>query len=80
MKFTIQQTNRFGFTLMELLIVVIIIALLSAISFGYYKKSVEHSRFSEGLQAASAISEAINRAYFDDQLEGINESDLLNLI
>ena len=59
-----------GFTLAELLAVVIIVALLSALSLGAYRKSVEQSRFSEGLAAASAVVEAINRARFDDKIEG----------
>ncbi|MBR2082991.1 MAG: type II secretion system protein [Elusimicrobiaceae bacterium] len=59
-----------GFTLAELLAVVIIVALLSSLSLGYYKRSVEQSRFAEGLTAASAFAEAVNQAYFDDQMDG----------
>ncbi len=60
-----------GFTLAELLAVVIIIGLLSSIAVGYYKKSVEQSRFTEGLTVAATLSEAMNRAYTDQQMEGV---------
>ena len=59
-----------GFTLTELLAVIIIISILSGLSVGYYKRSVEQSRFSEGLAAAGAVVEALNRAYLDEQFEG----------
>lgn len=59
-----------GFTLAELLAVIIIISMLSALGLGAYKKSVEQSRFAEGLAAASAVVEAINRARFDEKIEG----------
>ena len=59
-----------GFTLAELLTVVIIIAILSSLSLGYYKRSVEQSRFAEGMAAASALVEAVNQSYFDQQMEG----------
>ena len=65
---------RQGFTLAELLAVVIIVALMVALSVGYYKKSVEQSRFSEGLTAAANIAESINRAYFDDKIAGVSDS------
>ena len=59
-----------GFTLIELLAVVIILAILASLSIGSYKKSVEQTRFAEGLAAASAVVEAINRAIFDEKIEG----------
>lgn len=65
-----KQLHKLGFTLAELLAVIIIISILSALGVGAYKKSVEQSRFSEGLAAASAVVEAVNRAHFDDQIEG----------
>ena len=65
-----KYTSKLGFTLAELLAVVIIVALLSGISLGYYKRSVEDSRFAEGLGAASALVEAVNQSYFAQQLDG----------
>ena len=59
-----------GFTLAELLAVVIILAIMAAIAAGYYKRSVEQTRFSEGLMAASAIAEGVNREYLRTKMEG----------
>lgn len=61
-----------GFTLAELMAVVIIVALLAALSTGYYKRSVEQARFSEGLMAASAIAEGLNRECLERQMNGQN--------
>lgn len=52
-----------GFTLAELMAVVIIVAVLSAMASGSYKKAVERSRISDGLLAATAVIEAVNRDY-----------------
>ena len=60
-----------GFTLAELMAVVIILGVLTVLSTGYYKRSVEQARFSEGLMAASAIAEGINRAYLEQKMNGI---------
>ena len=59
-----------GFTLAELLTVVIIVAVLALIGFGYYKKSVEQAYFSEGLSIASLLVESINRNHDEELLEG----------
>lgn len=56
-----------GFTLAELMAVVIIIGILSAIGAGSYKKAVERSRISDGLMAATAVMESVNRYYWDNQ-------------
>ena len=67
--------NRYlqaGFTLAELLAVVIIVAILSSLSLGFYKRSVEQSRFAEGLSVASAVVEAVNQYYLEEQLAGNN--------
>lgn len=59
-----------GFTLAELMAVVIIVAILSSIGFGYYRKSIEQSRFSEGLMAANAVASAIEQVKTDAVLQG----------
>ena len=64
-----------GFTLTELLTVVIIVALLSSLGLGYYKRSVEQSRFAEGLSVASALVEAVNQAYFEDLMGGTSPAE-----
>ena len=60
-----------GFTLAELMAVIIIVSLLAVLSAGYYRRAVEQSRFSEGLMAASAVAEAVNRAYLEQKMNGV---------
>ncbi len=55
-----------GFTLTELMAVVIIIAILAGIGFGSYKKAVERSHFTEGLVAGNTVLEAMTRYYYDN--------------
>ena len=55
--------NNKGFTLVELLIVVLIIGILSAIALPQYESAVEKSRMSEAMINAKAIVDASQR-YF----------------
>ncbi len=64
-----------GFTLAELLTVVIIVGLLAALATGYYKKSVEQSRFAEGLTGAAAVVEGLNQAYLEDITQGVTPTN-----
>ncbi len=59
---------RKGFTLTELMAVVIIVSILAGIAIGSYKKAVERSHFAEGLSAGAAVAEAVSR--FDYENEG----------
>ncbi len=61
-----KQVCKFGFTLAELMAVVVIISLMVVLSVGYYRRSIEQARFAEGLMAASTISEGINRYWMDN--------------
>ena len=74
---------RTGFTLTELMAVVIIIAILSGIAAGTYKKAVERSRFNEGLTEATTIMEAVDRYFYDNpmafQSTGTNRPKLSQL-
>ncbi len=64
-----QKINA-GFTLSELLAVVIIVGMLSILGVGYYNKSVEQARFREGESLGTAMAEAYNRWCYDRLLEG----------
>ena len=62
---------KHGFTLAELMAVIIIISILAALSAGYYRRSVEQARFAEGLMDVSAIVEAINRLCVERRIQGV---------
>ena len=49
-----------GFTLIEMLVVVLIIGLLSSVALPQYTKAVEKARATEGVQTAAALSRAID--------------------
>ena len=59
-----------GFTLAELLAVVIIVSLMATFSVGYYSKSKQQARFTEILNEANNSAEEINRNYVEQALQG----------
>lgn len=61
-----------GFTLLELLIVIVIIGILSAIALPSYKAYAERARFSEIILAATPYKTAVSLALF----EGENKNTL----
>lgn len=65
-----KNNRKLGFTLAELIAVVIIVSLMATFAVGYYKRSVEQSRFAEGLMVANAVVEAINRRNEENNLAG----------
>jgi len=67
---TVCRRFKTGFTLTELMAVVIIVAILAGLAAGSYKKAVERSRFSDGLAAAHTVMQAVERYYADTCAEG----------
>ena len=54
-----------GFTLAELMAVIIIISILAAMALGSYRKSLERAHFSDGLMMAHAYAAAVDMYYYD---------------
>ena len=63
--------EKVGFTLTELMAVVIIVSILAVLGAGYYRKSVEQSRFTEILANTNAVAESLNRYIMEKQAEGL---------
>lgn len=55
--------NRKGFTLTELLIVMVIVGVLATIAIPKYRTTLEHGRAVEGINNLKAASDAINAHY-----------------
>ena len=54
------KNSKKGFTLLELLVVVLIIGILAGIALPQYNKSVEKARLSEALLTANALQKAVD--------------------
>lgn len=54
-----------GFTLAELMAVVVIIAIIASIGLGGYKRTVEKAKLSEGVNMGHQIAAALARADYD---------------
>ena len=59
------MNKNFGFTIVELVVVVVIISILSALALPQYIKTVERSRQSEAMTNLSAIRGAQMRYYLE---------------
>jgi len=67
-----KNKNKKGFTLLELLVVVLIIGILAAVALPQYQRVKEKTIMAEGIQIAKQIAEAnmryylVNNEYVDD--------------
>ncbi|WP_424245061.1 prepilin-type N-terminal cleavage/methylation domain-containing protein [Elusimicrobium posterum] len=71
--------NKKGFSLVELMVVVIIIAVLSVIAVPQYTTAMEKSRTAEAIVNLKAMGDALNRYYaiHDSYPPGANIADML---
>ena len=73
----INQSKK-GFTLAELVAVVVIISILSGIALGAYRQSVERARFSEGLLGAHTFAAAVD-VYYEERIPHVDPTALGNV-
>ena len=57
------KNNKSGFTLLEVIIVIIIVGVLASLALPRFFKTVEYSRATEALQNLSAIRQSLQRCY-----------------
>ena len=68
--------NKKGFTLMELLVVVIIIATFAAMTYPSFRSSIERARVSEAVHMIGAIQAAQQKHFVNYEVYGHDFSDI----
>ncbi|MBR2864752.1 MAG: prepilin-type N-terminal cleavage/methylation domain-containing protein [Elusimicrobiaceae bacterium] len=68
--------NKQGFTLAELMAVVMIVAILAGIAIGAYHKAIERAQFNEGLSVSNAIMAASDQYFYDFNANPASINDL----
>jgi prepilin-type N-terminal cleavage/methylation domain-containing protein len=80
-----KKTNRSGFTLLEIIIVIIIVGVLASLALPRFFSMVEFSKSTEALAALSTIRQSIERCYLMNPMSyagcgdgGFDEIDIDN--
>lgn len=61
----LQRRKKQGFTLSELMAVVVILAILAALGLGSYRSIMEKTIFNEGLSVGHTIAAAVDEYYYE---------------
>ena len=70
-----QKINKQGFTLLEIIIVIIIVGVLASLALPRFFSTVEYSRSTEALASISAIRQSMERCYLQADGDYTNCSD-----
>ena len=57
------KTNKSGFTLLEVIIVIIIVGVLASLALPRFFSTVEYSKATEALRALSTVRQSVERCY-----------------
>lgn len=71
-----KRHSRSGFSLMEIIIVILIISVLAAVGFPRYRLTVERTRAAEGVQILTALYNAQKAYFFENDSYTTNMDDL----